>query len=69
MRKAKAIYSELTVQMESATIPCLADTQAGRGAGKLYNAKKKPSDMLCVEAAGMGILEAGILLDQLLTHI
>ena len=41
MRKAKAIYSELAIARESATITCiLADSKAGRGVGNSVLEKK-----------------------------
>lgn len=58
-RKAKAIYSELTIHTGQATLPDL------RGVGKL----SKASEILCVEGAGSGTQRRakgtpGILCDQ-----
>ena len=55
MRKAKPIHSELTIQEESAPLPCLADPQRrAQEGGSFIMEEGKVSDTFCLQTVGTG---------------
>lgn len=60
MRKAKALYFELTVVRKSTTVTWVStDWKESKGVGKFYSGKKGRLHMPCLEALGMGKLKSG----------
>lgn len=60
IRKAKAVYSELAIEMESNTVICiLAETQRQADRGKAFSGKKRSLRCAPLGAAGKRKLQAG----------
>ena len=70
MRKAKPIHSELTIQEESAPLPCLADPQRpAQEGGSFIMEEGKVSDTLCLQTVGTGNPKQGVLCEPLQMRI